>query len=345
MLESRRQQQSRLRIEHMLLEINTHSANIAYSREKRYEYKQNLMEFLSSHGFFVKAISGQINQFTILNLVQLFVYILDFIVSSAVCEYMARTANLSIRETQISRYIVPAMIIGIEVAIDAIRQYYYGRTADKVEDRVISILFHFISILMTVAMPGLYVGTSLAARYGDPTPLPDIVFYIILGSLGILTFAGHCIMLFSHMAGFEAKSYIFFLLIRRKLRSRFYRYETSVQNMERWLISNFQSYCNMINQHNKQFDDELKHGPFTEVAREIINDLFGYEIIPSPRDDDDGGPDDGGGGGGGSPSYVGSDETRHHDDPGRKSDSKKEASTDDDPIFAPSRAEWDPFKK
>jgi hypothetical protein len=352
--ETHRQRRSRLRIERMLRDINTGSINLDLLRKLRDESKQNLKEFLERHEFFVKATSGQRFQFTILNLVLFFVYILDFIACSAVCEYMASVANLSSRETIISRILVPLMVIGIEITIDALRQYYSDDVSDKGGYRAISILFLFVAILMTFAMPGLFIGTQLASRYSDPTHLPSIVFYTILCSLGILILAGHCTILYSFMAGFEAKSYLFFLIMRRKFSRRHNNYETSAQNTERQLVSNFQSYLDMIAQHNKQFSDKLTPGSFTKIARKIINELFGREIISASAegeeddddddDDDDEGPDDGGGGGG-YPPFDGPDGTGHHDVSEKKGDSIKETSTDDDPIFAPSRAEWDPFRR
>ncbi len=190
-------------------------------------------------------------------------------------------------------------------------------------------------------MPSLFVGTQLAARHSESNPLPLLIFLLIVIPLSILTFASHILMVLGEMAAFEARSYFAFLITRARLDRKVRRADTALRRTEQRLLDVFQLCYQQIQQHKNRFGEGLKIA-FIELAVQIINDLFGYEIIPSHKK----GPDDGGCGGGGCggdfPPDTASAEASLTDD---HESETKEASTDDDPIFSPTRAEWDPFKR
>jgi hypothetical protein len=310
-----------------------------HQRKQYAAAKKESDDHLLNHKQFINVAAGQVTIFRALLFAQLFVYLLDYLVSSAVSEYISRMANMSGYAVMLTKKAIPAIIIAIEITIDCARSYYnYINEGDK--HRLSRILFFCMAIFLSIGMPSLFVGTQLAARHSESNPLPLLIFLLIVIPLSILTFASHILMVLGEMAAFEARSYFAFLITRARLDRKVRRADTALRRTEQRLLDVFQLCYQQIQQHKNRFGEGLKIA-FIELAVQIINDLFGYEIIPTPKKSDDRCPDDGGGGDDFPPDTA-SAEASLTDDPESET---KEASTDDDPIFAPSRAEWDPFKK
>ena len=132
-------------------------------------------------------------------------------------------------------------------------------------------------------MPAVAIGTHLTATFDTEDSGLTMGLDIVTLGLAILALVTHAGILFAGSSAHEAKAFVVYTYKHRGFQ-RNIRVETKLlENRRQAVRSAFTNYMDRLGTHNKSYPTHrVDPGPFDVVARNLINEIFGYEIIQLP---------------------------------------------------------------
>jgi hypothetical protein len=203
------------------------------------------------------------------------VYAIDVILFGPVAEFFARRAfpNHPVF-AEAARFILPAAILCLEIMIgiqvhQAAERFRYDR-----EGRMSLWGWAGLALLLTLSMPAAVITVFFASAFRFP---PWVSTFLLITLLA-LSFAAHISIVFGGRLSLEAKHYLGDALRCGYLRIRMMMTGSSSIRMRRHTIDAFRNYREQF----RLLPEGEEFGPFDSITRNIVNEAFGYEIIPIP---------------------------------------------------------------
>lgn len=276
-------------------------AHAAHLHEERRKSGQKTLEDLRTQNPEFATLDQSKNAAYLVMLANLVAaYIIDCVLFGAAIDYFA---SLSFEDWPIAlvvfRFVVPLAVIFIETNV----AYHFAAAREEAAEygkRPGQYWFWLGSgIVLALAMPAVGLGTHIVSNHdsanGDLTWGLDV---LTIG-LAILAFCTHAGILFGGTQAHDSKAFVCFQFSNRRLRSDIQQVQRAYDRECRATRAAFAEYMRRLQSHNTTYlQDLIDAGPFDVIAREIVNKIFGYEIIQAPaaanRTGDQTGNDDNG---------------------------------------------------
>jgi hypothetical protein len=213
------------------------------------------------------------------------VCVLDMLIFGPSAEYLARVfLGGHPRLIFASRFLIPAAFLLVELGI-ASKLYFASRGTDATNARrAVYWTWFGIALLFSLVTPALVIATQMAAYPGDESERLAMIFRWQMMALVIIAFVTHLLVIFGGHAGHEAKTYVTYRLRHRRSSGQAVSADAAFEQEAQQATNAFGTYLRTLNEHNAANPQSpVAPGPFDTVARELINERYGYEIIQSPN--------------------------------------------------------------
>lgn len=211
------------------------------------------------------------------------VYLFDYIVFHGPAEYLALLVfdpgSWTIKAAVI---LIPLAFLLLEITISNQRCTAEEEAVEYQVGTPRKSIWFWLAILTVLVMPLLFVATFVAAHAA--LLATNSAFILLLVGLTILCFVLHASVLFGGRSAQEAKEHFIGRSKQRQMRSQLRSLKAKVAQLSRTLINAFSAYQHSLNSFNQTYPEHsIAPGPFDAVTRELINQLFGYDIIQTPN--------------------------------------------------------------
>ncbi len=209
------------------------------------------------------------------------VYVIDVVLFAAVAEYFAKQSFAgSPFLAGLSRFLIPAAIVVIEMVLSIQRDAAYRESLEGFGNRGRLWAWTAASVFCTLVMPAAVIAIFLAGEGSDFTPWISIPLLITLAGLSLVC---HILMLFGGRLAMESKSYVSFRLQQSSLQNRIRQSNRVYATHSQGAADRFAAYLQDLNAHNGAFPNaRIEPGPFDKDTRQVVNDVYGYEVIRTP---------------------------------------------------------------
>ncbi|HLO47542.1 MAG TPA: hypothetical protein VK203_21835 [Nostocaceae cyanobacterium] len=211
------------------------------------------------------------------------VYLFDYIVFHGAAEYLAllvfAPGSWTIKAAVI---LIPLAFLLLEITISNQRCTAEEEAVEYQVGTPRKSIWFWLAILTVLVMPILFVATFVAAHAA--LLATNSAFILLLVGLTILCFILHASVLFGGRSAQEAKEHFIGRSKYRQLQRQLRSLKAKVAQLSRTLINAFSAYQHSLNSFNQTYPEHrIALGPFDAVTRELINQLFGYDIIQTPN--------------------------------------------------------------
>ena len=137
-----------------------------------------------------------------------------------------------------------------------------------------------ITAFCTLVMPMAVISTFLAGQKEDFAAWVSIPLIVTLAGLSLVC---HVLMLFGGRLALESKSWGMFRLQMSGLQNRIRQANRAYTSHSQAAADRFAAYLQDLNAHNTAYAAaRIEAGPFDRNTREVVNDVYGYEVIRTP---------------------------------------------------------------
>lgn len=209
------------------------------------------------------------------------VYGMDLVLFAAVAGYfvMQNFAG-SPRFAMAAQCLVPAFIVVIEMALSMQRDAAYRDYLEGFSTRLKVWSWTALTAFCTLVMPMAVIATFLAGQGDSFAPWVSIPLIITLAGLSLVS---HVLMLCGGRLALESKSWAIFRLRMSSLESRGRQAQMAYRSHSQTAADLFSSYLQDLNAHNNSYPEfKIEPGPFDKNTREVLNEVYGYEVIRTP---------------------------------------------------------------
>jgi hypothetical protein len=209
------------------------------------------------------------------------VYGMDLVLFAAVAGYFVKQSFAgSPRLAMAAQFLVPAFIVVIEMGLSMQRDAAYRDYLEGFGSRLRLWAWTALTAFCTLVMPMAVIATYLAGEGDDFAPWVSIPLIITLAGLSLVC---HVLMLFGGRLALESKSWGVFRLQMSGLQSRIRQSNRAYATHSQAAADRFAAYLQDLNAHNAAYaTTRIEAGPFDRNTREIVNEVYGYEVIRTP---------------------------------------------------------------
>lgn len=209
------------------------------------------------------------------------VYVVDVVLFAAVAEYFAKQSFAgSPFLAGLTRFLIPATIVIIELALSIQRDAAYREYLEGFGNRGRFWAWTAASVFCTLVMPAAVIAIFLAGEGSDFSAWISVPLLITLAGLSLVC---HVLMLFGGRLALESKSYLSFRLQLSSLQNRIRQTNQVYATHSQAAADRFAAYLQDLNAYNPAFPTaRIEPGPFDKDTREVVNDVYGYEVIRTP---------------------------------------------------------------
>ncbi len=209
------------------------------------------------------------------------VYGIDVLLFASVAEYFVKQgfAN-SPGLARVAQFLLPAFIVVVEMVVSMQRDAAYREYLDGFGSRYRFWAWAIISTFCALVMPLAVIAIFVAGEGKDFTPLISIPLIFTLAGLSLIC---HILMLFGGRLALESKAWITFRLQMIVIETRQRRCNRTYATHSQVAADRFAQYLQDLTTHNNAYSSaRIEAGPFDRDTREIVNDVYGYEVIKTP---------------------------------------------------------------
>lgn len=249
--------------------------------DRKNENQEHLGRFEQMHPEFIPVTTHEIVRFFVFTLVIIAAYVSDLLMINQVAEYLTGMAFSGDKSAiNIGRFIVPAVIILIEIGISELI-VYARKYANQYVNRAPELPWILVGIVFLLIMPSILIATHLANTQGFNAEVKEIFNWQAIG-LVALALVSHSIVIFGGRPMHEAKAFGIFKAKQVLLRTRLWFLNRKYSRQCTKLIGTFSNYAELLTDYNGRFSPQIQAGPFDRMTREVVNQLMGYEAIAMP---------------------------------------------------------------
>ncbi len=208
-------------------------------------------------------------------------YLIDVVLFAAVPEYFVKqNFGGSPLLARLAQFLLPAAIIAIEMVLsmqrDAAHQEYLEGFGSRLKFWAFSVGTAFFALVMPMGVMGIF----LAGEGEDFAPWVSIPLLITLVGMSLIC---HMLMLFGGRLALESKSWLTFKIQTTGLQSRTRQVNRTYATNSQAAADRFAAYLQDLNTHNAPGSPtRIEPGPFDRDTREVVNEVYGYEVIRTP---------------------------------------------------------------
>lgn len=209
------------------------------------------------------------------------VYGIDVVLFASVAEYFAKQSFGSSPElARAAQFLLPAFIVVVEMVVSMQRDSAYRDYLEGFGSRYWFWAWTLVSAFCTIVMPMAVIAIFLAGEGDNFTPWISIPLIITLAGLSLIC---HTLMLFGGRLALESKSWLSFRLHMMVLEGRSRRSNRGYAKHSQVAADRFAAYLHDLTAHNQAYaDSRIEAGPFDRNTREVVNEVYGYEVIKAP---------------------------------------------------------------
>lgn len=209
------------------------------------------------------------------------VYGMDLVLFAAVAGYFVKQSFTgSPRMAMVAQFLVPAFIVVIEMALSMQRDAAYRDYLEGFGSRLRLWAWTALTTFCTLVMPMAVIATFLAGEGDDFAPWVSIPLIVTLAGLSLVC---HVLMLCGGRLALESKSWGVFRLHMSSLQNRIRQANRAYTSHSQAAADRFAAYLQDLNAHNTAYATaRIEAGPFDRNTREIVNEVYGYEVIRTP---------------------------------------------------------------
>ena len=199
---------------------------------------------------------------------------------------LSHNAKLLVKDfADSNQTLIYVAILGIPAVILLMETYFQTQWA-VAEDKNQKILWGSLSVLMCIAIPVAIVGFSMATTSAKPnTRAEDVQNWQLIGK-AFLAFFAHAGILLGGKKLHEAKSYLIYKSNSKLLQWKNKRLTRQISRAEVNLSNEFIRYYRQLNEFNSVYPDrQIVPGPFNQVTRKEISQVFGKDMIEDEEAD------------------------------------------------------------
>jgi len=254
--------------------INLQSDIAKKSQDRKQKEESRHGTFKTAHEYFVDIPYTTRLVYWGLIVVILCAYGFDVLLCRPTAEYFGLTANLSQQELQLAIWLIPAILIGIEMGMDGLVAFFGGSLEKVGKKRFFHWLFAIWSWFLVFALSSIFVATQLVMRNG----LALHIFLLQVIPLAFFSSTTHLILIAGGHACRYARSYPFFLMadmrhqinVRRATRAA----ERDKQRLHEMLLTYFKETYQYFSRYGERIE-----ASFTEQSVTFTNKFYGYTKI------------------------------------------------------------------
>jgi len=274
---------SRRRVQSLLHDCRGVAHRTAFHRDERNRRQEAKRELESQHPDFANAIAGKITGNYIIALSAVAVVFIDMLLFGALADFLVRLGFGGNHAMILAAKIVlPILIVWLELKMSTLismEQENYIEGMGRSKQYWFYLAF---GILLVCVMPAISLATTLALRAGTQAGA-RLAFDAMSIGLALLALIAHGMVLFGGQSANRAMAHLVFDTKRRRLNNVIRRSALRYQREADQLIIITTNYINSFTDHNTLHQDaRIDPGPFDRITREIVNEVFGYEVIQAP---------------------------------------------------------------
>lgn len=281
--EGRREVEESLRSDVVIMHRDAHRADS--SRSVSNKIYQELRQIENRHRKFMDATTGTRARCYLFVVVIVAVYFLDVMLFGGAANLLAKKSfpnNLIMYYA--FKFAIPAVILAIELWLAIL---IYGKFTEEDEplQRKTKINLWFLAgVVFALVMPLFIVASDpdILRYLNGGSNLETVLQFRLLG-LFILAFIAHTLTIFTGKYSYEAKSLLLFRYDHRKLIRRVTDSDEDFETFAQSTVNHFNSYYAERQTFNGRYpQNQVPVAEFDVVARELINERFGREVIQTP---------------------------------------------------------------
>jgi len=209
------------------------------------------------------------------------VYGMDLVLFAAVAGYFVKQSfAASPRIAMVAQFLVPAFIVIVEMTLSMFRDAAYRDYLEGFGSRFRLWSWTLFTAAFTLVMPMAVVATFLAGEGDDFAPWVSIPLIITLAGLSL---GCHILMLCGGRLALESKSWAVFRLHMSSLQNRIRQTNRAYATHSQAAADRFAAYLQDLTAHNAAYaTTRIEAGPFDRNTREVVNEVYGYEVIRTP---------------------------------------------------------------
>jgi len=267
-------------IRHLKMRLTASGGEIAHLRDQESEAISRRTELETAHPEWVQRNSRNATSYAVILLALVAVYCLDVMCAAPTAEILSEKAFADMPlAANISRFLIPAAIIMIEVAV-ALQIYSCRKERQDYHDDGWELAAWLLfGISLCVVMPALVVGTNLVQVSLEDSPAAKTGLYWQLVGLVALALAMHLPIIFNGRTAHEAKSYFAYRLGHGKQERTIRRCKNKTDRTKNALRFDFEKYYDLLERHSETYGTRVNPGLFDVATRDAINEIYGREMV------------------------------------------------------------------
>ena len=220
-------------------------------------------------------------------------YGLDLVLFAAVAGYLVQqNFSGSPRFAMVAQFLMPAFIVIIEMALSMQRDAAYRDYLQGFGTRLRKVAWTELTAFCTLVMPMAVIATFLAGQGEDFAPWISIPLIITLAGLSLVS---HVLMLCGGRLALESESWAMFRMRMSGIQNRSRQAQRAYQPNSQIAADLLSYYLQDLKSHNDSYpESRIEPGPFDKDTREVLNEVYGYDVIRTPAANEQ--PARGGGG-------------------------------------------------
>lgn len=269
------------RLRQSLVDTRTRARRAAEARRVGQQFEQQKAQLVAANPNLANVDVHRRTLYNWLLFCMLAVYVIDVVLFAAVAEYFAKQSFAgSPFLAGMTRFLIPAAIVVIEMVLSMQRDAAYRESLEGFASRGRFWAWTAASIFCSLVMPAAVIAIFLSAEGSDFTPWISIPLLITLAGLSLVC---HVLMLFGGRLAMEGKSYLTFRMQQSSLQNRIRQHSRTYATHSQASADRFAAYLQDLNAYNATFTNaRIEAGPFDKDTREVVNDVYGYEVIRTP---------------------------------------------------------------
>jgi hypothetical protein len=261
------------------IESTAHKA--IHLREKKQSAEKRRAEVQAAHPMLAQTDLSRSTIYTVLLVILVAVYQLDYLLFSPTMEFFSRMVLNSPFMIHLASAVGPAIVLMLEIGV-GVQLYLARQKKAETGKRGSYIGWLAVGLFLACVMPLLAVATTLVSRPAVTDAGIANALLFQTASLAILAFVGHALVLFGGKQALEAKVYLHYKIIIRILNLKIRGYEKKFRKLVEEVVDAYRVYREKGERHKGMYPDVVTEPDFDQQTRILINELYGYEVIPVP---------------------------------------------------------------
>lgn len=276
----------RRRVSDRAIQMRDHARRATAALESQRAATKELEQITAESPAFAKISSSEHIFYLMILLALPATYFIDVVLLGPVAQYL--TAQDSQLGGAFGKWAVPAAIITLEAVIGSVRTASYRAYLAGDCSKSIYVLLTLGSVALALFIPVTGLAVFLAQDLTNPETLEVVapqglieqaIVFLPMTLPIVLSFACHLLILLNSRNMHEAKTWLIVAAKCKSLRDRQVRSRQAFGRESVAAADGWPLYLQDCDEYNAAFQPALPVGPFDANTRDVVNGVYGYEVI------------------------------------------------------------------